>query len=268
MRRPEIVVLSDLHLGTLGCRAEELLAYISDLQPGMVVLAGDIIDIVCHQPNYWPETHMRIVRKLLKFSVKGIPVYYMIGNHDAHLQRYVGLELGTLHLLRELELDLGGERYLIVHGDQFDPQHGFWNNLRRKAGGFIYDRAMWANRLCNRLRKACRRPPLALTPELIRRFGSARAYVEGFADRAAAVAWQRGCQGVICGHIHIPRLQTTDPVAGRARYLNCGDWVEHCSALEFANGRWRIHRMEAILHPVHHYDDDPLGSSTHHVTAA
>jgi UDP-2,3-diacylglucosamine pyrophosphatase LpxH len=263
-RQVDVAVLSDLHLGTIGCRADELLHYLSHLRPRLVILAGDVIDFTSGHPGYWPEPHLRIIRKLLKFLVHGIPVYYITGNHDAGLHRYAGLALGGLHVLRSLELELGNRRYLVVHGDQFDPAHHLVGKVLRRVGGGAYHLLLAFNNALNRCRRWCGLTPVALLPPILRFLGGVHSYIKGFVDRARDHARQADFAGIICGHIHQPRIDGDDAVG---HYLNAGDWIQHCTALEHVDGHWRIHSEPAIrTSPA--TDDARLGADHCFVTAA
>src|SRR5436190_799460 len=121
-RKIDILVLSDLHLGTYGCRARELAEYLRGIKPGMVILNGDIIDIWQFKKSYFPKSHMRVVKRLLKLATK-VPVYYITGNHDEALRRYSPAVLGGLQLVDRLDLEVDGERYWFFHGDIFDASN-------------------------------------------------------------------------------------------------------------------------------------------------
>ncbi|MCB0768738.1 MAG: UDP-2,3-diacylglucosamine diphosphatase, partial [Flavobacteriales bacterium] len=128
MKRPiDILVISDLHLGTYGCRAKELLAYLRSVKPAMVVLNGDIIDIWQFKKRYFPSSHMEVVKTILKLASK-VPVYYLTGNHDEALRRYSPARLGNLRLADKLVTVIDGRTYWFFHGDLFDAtmKHAKW----------------------------------------------------------------------------------------------------------------------------------------------
>ncbi len=119
-REVEIVVISDVHLGTYGCQAKELLKYLKSIKPKKIILNGDIIDIWQFSKRYWPESHMKVIRKLMKFVVEGIPVYYLTGNHDELLRKFTDLNMGSFHLQNKLVLNVDGKNAWFFHGDIFD----------------------------------------------------------------------------------------------------------------------------------------------------
>ena len=105
-REVDVVVISDVHLGTYGCRAKELLKYLKSIKPKTLILNGDIIDIWQFSKRYWPESHMKILRKIMKFVVEGVQVHYLTGNHDELLRKFADMHLGTFHLQNKVVLEL------------------------------------------------------------------------------------------------------------------------------------------------------------------
>ena len=242
-RNVEILVLSDLHLGSYGCRAEELLTYLRSVSPGMVVLNGDIIDIWAFKKDYFPKAHMRVVKKLLKWSGK-IPVYYITGNHDEALRRYTGARLGKLRLLDQLSLTIDGRRHWFLHGDIFDAtmKNAKW---LAKLGGVGYDLLIRINHVLNRTLVFFGRPRMSLSRRVKNSVKRAVNFISDFERTMAEIAWSNGHQVVVCGHIHQPRIGTIPCSAGEVEYLNSGDWIENLSALEYARGHWSLYTHPA-----------------------
>lgn len=110
-RNVDVVVISDVHLGTYGCHAKELLKYLKSIKPKTLILNGDIIDIWQFSKSYWPESHMKVIRKLMKFVSEGVQVHYLTGNHDEMLRKFDGMEMGTFHLQNKLILELDGKKH-------------------------------------------------------------------------------------------------------------------------------------------------------------
>ena len=242
-RNVEILVLSDLHLGSYGCRAEELLTYLRSVSPGMVVLNGDIIDIWAFKKDYFPKAHMRVVKKLLKWSGK-IPVYYITGNHDEALRRYTGARLGKLRLLDQLSLTIDGRRHWFLHGDIFDATMKSAKWLA-KLGGFGYDLLIRINHLVNRTLAFFGRPRMSFSRRVKNSVKSAVNFISDFEQTMADIALHDGYEAVVCGHIHQPRIGAVDTAKGSIVYLNSGDWIENLSALEYNEGRWSLYLHEA-----------------------
>ena len=243
-RNVDILVLSDLHLGTYGCRADALLDYLRSVRPGMVILNGDIIDIWSFKKSYFPASHMKVMKCLMKLAAK-VPVYYITGNHDEALRRYSPVQLGNLRLLDRLELTLGGERYWFFHGDIFDAstRHAKWI---AKLGGIGYDLLIRINDVVNRALQLFGRPRMSFSARIKKSVKRAVAYIGDFEETAAEVAIHEGFDFVVCGHIHQPQLRAIRTDRGSVRYMNSGDWIEHMSALEYADGQWTIHMHKAM----------------------
>ena len=242
-RKVEILVLSDLHLGSYGCRAEELLTYLRSVSPGTVILNGDIIDIWAFNKKYFPKAHMRVVKKLLKWSAK-IPVYYITGNHDEALRRYSPARLGELRLVDQLSLTIDGKRHWFLHGDIFDATMKSAKWLA-KLGGFGYDLLIRINHLVNRTLAFFGRPRMSFSRRVKNSVKSAVNFISDFEQTMAVIALHDGYEAVVCGHIHQPRIGTVETPKGTITYLNSGDWIENLSALEYNAGRWSLYLHEA-----------------------
>lgn len=241
----DILVLSDLHLGTYGCRARELAAYLRSVKPGMVVLNGDIIDIWQFKKSYFPKSHMQVMKRLLKLAAK-VPVYYITGNHDEALRRYSPAVLGNLRLVDRLALTVDGQRYWFFHGDIFDAsmKHAKW---LAKLGGVGYDLLIRINNIVNWFLERTGRPRMSFSKRIKRSVKRAVAYIGDFEATAASIAVHEGFDHVVCGHIHQPQMRRVDTPKGSVNYMNSGDWIEHMSALEYYKGRWKLYIHEEHL---------------------
>ncbi|MFZ5939402.1 MAG: UDP-2,3-diacylglucosamine diphosphatase [Bacteroidota bacterium] len=119
-RKIDLLVLSDTHLGTIGCRASELSAYLKTIKPATVILNGDIIDGWQFNKRYFPKSHIRIIKQILGWLSKGTRVYYITGNHDEVMRRFKGFQLGGLKIVNQLKFRKDGKSYWFFHGDVFD----------------------------------------------------------------------------------------------------------------------------------------------------
>jgi UDP-2,3-diacylglucosamine pyrophosphatase LpxH len=241
----DIVVISDVHLGTYGCHAKELLAYFKSIRPKQVILNGDIIDIWQFSKSYWPEAHMKVVRRLLKFVTEGIPVYYLTGNHDEMLRKFTDFNLGQFQLLNKLLLNVDGKKAWIFHGDVFDVtmQHSKW---LAKLGAVGYDSLIIINSMVNWCLTALGRQKMSFSQKIKGRVKEAVKFINHFEQTAADLAVDKRYDYVICGHIHyaeIRHIKATDQ-PGSVLYLNSGDWVESLTALEYSQGEWRIYKYD------------------------
>ena len=154
-RKIDILVLSDIHLGTYGCHAKELLQYLHTIKPAVVILNGDIIDIWQFSKRYWPKSHMKVVKHVMGWVSKGTKVHYITGNHDELLRKFNGFKMGSFRITNKVVLDLkDGKRAWFFHGDVFDVtmQHSKW---LAKMGAAGYDTLILINRLANFISSRC-----------------------------------------------------------------------------------------------------------------
>lgn len=240
-REIDIVIISDVHLGTYGCHAKELLGYLKSIKPKMLILNGDIIDIWQFSKSYWPEAHMKVLRRILKFVTEGVPVYYLTGNHDEMLRKFADFDLGSFKLLNKLVLNVNGNKAWIFHGDVFDVtmQHSKW---LAKLGAVGYDTLILINSFTNWVLKLLGRPKMSFSQRIKAKFKDAVKFINQFEQTAADLAVDKNYQYVICGHIHhaeIREVESTEKT-GKVLYLNSGDWVESLTALEFNGIEWKI----------------------------
>jgi len=240
-REVDIVVISDVHLGTYGCHAKELLKYLKSIKPKMLILNGDIIDIWQFSKSYWPEAHMKVVRRILKFVTEGIPVYYLTGNHDEMLRKFADFDLGSFKLMNKVVLNIDGRKAWIFHGDVFDVtmQHSKW---LAKLGAVGYDTLIAINNFTNWMLAITGREKMSFSKKVKAKFKDAVKFINQFEQTAADLAVDKKYKYVICGHIHqaeIRKIESTEQ-KGSVVYMNSGDWVESLTALEYNDKQWKI----------------------------
>lgn len=245
-RSVDLVVLSDIHLGTYGCHAKELLRYMKSIRPKTVVLNGDIVDIWQFSKRYWPKSHMKVIKRLLQWTSEGIPVYYITGNHDEMLRKFSGFELGSFQIVNKVVLDLQGEKAWFFHGDVFDVtmQHSKW---LARLGAIGYDTLILINRAVNYLSAKLGRGKISMSKKIKNSVKSAVKFIGNFEQTAAEIAIENGYDYVVCGHIHQPEIRQIRTDQGEVTYLNSGDWIENLTALEYHRGKWRIYSYEEDL---------------------
>jgi UDP-2,3-diacylglucosamine pyrophosphatase LpxH len=243
-REVDIVVISDVHLGTYGCHAKELLNYLKSINPKMLILNGDIIDIWQFKKSYWPESHMKVIRRILKFVSNGTPVYYLTGNHDEMLRKFADFEMGSLKISNKLVLDIEGRKAWIFHGDVFDVtmQYSKW---LAKLGAIGYDSLILLNSLVNWCLVKMKREKMSFSKKIKAKFKDAVKFINSFEQTAADLAIDKDYHYVVCGHIHQPEIRMINTDQGSVTYLNSGDWVENLTALELVKGVWSIYRYQA-----------------------
>ncbi|MES3016857.1 MAG: UDP-2,3-diacylglucosamine diphosphatase [Bacteroidota bacterium] len=242
-REVDLVIISDIHLGTYGCHAKELLNYLKSIKPKKVILNGDIIDIWQFSKSYWPESHMKVLRRIMKFVSDGIPVYYLTGNHDELLRKFADLKIGSFRLLNKLVLNLDGHKAWIFHGDVFDitMQNSKW---LARLGAIGYDSLILLNSFVNWCLTSVGREKMSFSKRIKASFKDAVKFINDFENTASDLAMDKGYKYVICGHIHQPEMREMSTVKGSVMYLNSGDWVESLTSLEYHNGSWRIYRYQ------------------------
>ncbi len=243
LRTPELVVISDVHLGTIGCHAKELLDYLNSINPQTLILNGDIIDIWNFRKSFFPKDHLKVLHKLMDMAANGITIYYLTGNHDELLRKFTDYSAGGLHLKNKLILNLDGKKAWIFHGDVFDVsiQKAKWV---AKLGGWGYDLLIYINRFINHGLEKLGRPPYSLSKKIKNSVKKAVSYISDFENTASELAIDQGYHYVICGHIHQPQMRRVVNKNGTTLYLNSGDWVENLTSLEYNLGRWCIHKQE------------------------
>ncbi|WP_293313514.1 UDP-2,3-diacylglucosamine diphosphatase [Pedobacter sp. UBA5917] len=242
-RNIDVVVISDVHLGTYGCHAKELLKYLKSIKPKTLILNGDIIDIWQFSKSYWPESHMKVIRKLMKFVSEGVQVHYLTGNHDEMLRKFDGMEMGTFHLQNKLILELDDKKAWFFHGDVFDVtmQHSKW---LAKLGAVGYDTLILINSFVNWVLTAFGREKMSFSKKIKAKFKDAVKFINSFEQTAAELAIEKGYEYVVCGHIHQAEQREITTEDGKVTYLNSGDWVESLTALEYHDKNWTVFKYE------------------------
>jgi len=240
-RNVDLVVLSDIHLGTYGCHAKEVLNYLSSIKPKTLILNGDIIDIWQFRKSYFPKTHLKVVKKLLDFASKGTKVYYITGNHDEMLRKFSGTSMGNFSIADKVVLELDGKKAWFFHGDVFDSsvQHAKWI---AKLGGLGYDYLILLNRFVNWMLKKMGKEPYSLSKKIKASVKKAVKFISDFEETASDLAIENNYDYVICGHIHEPVITKKENKKGSVMYLNSGDWIENLTALEYNKKRWKLYR--------------------------
>jgi len=241
LRNIHTVVLSDIHLGTVGCQAIELLQYLNSIDPKLIILNGDFIDVWNFRKYYWPESHMMVLRTLLSKMANGTDIYYLTGNHDEVLRKVSSLQLGPLIIRDKLVMELNGEKVWIFHGDIFDVtmKHSKWI---ARIGGKGYDLLIMLNKLINWISVKMGRGKISLSKRIKDSVKKAVQFVNDFEETAMELAIDQGYDYVICGHIHQPKIRGFENEKGSVIYMNSGDWVENLTALEFDSNQWSMYR--------------------------
>lgn len=243
--RVRSLFLSDIHLGARACRAGELLSLLKHYECDRIFLLGDIVDFWAIRGGmYWPAEHNTVVQKILRKARHHVQVVLIPGNHDEALRDYVGSAFGQIRILRDyVHIAADGRSYLLLHGDEYDQvtHYGRWVSL---LGDFSYTVLLHLNRVLSLMRRKLEiSGHWSLADYAKRNVLQAASFISDFERAVVRDAKRRGVTGVICGHIHTPVLKEIDGMT----YINCGDWVDSCTAvIEHFDGRMELVRWAAL----------------------
>jgi UDP-2,3-diacylglucosamine pyrophosphatase LpxH len=233
------IFLSDIHLGTRACQAHSLLEFLREYDADYLFLVGDIIDFwAMRRGVHWSTTQNTVVQKVLKRARHGVQVVLVPGNHDEALREHVGVSFGHIQLRADyVHVAADGKRYLLIHGDELD-QITKYHRWLAVLGDRAYELVVRLNALLSWLRRRLGVPGYwSLSGYAKRKVKHAVNFIFNFEDAVARYVRERGVDGVICGHIHSAALKDIDGI----RYINCGDWVDSCTAIvEHRDGRMEL----------------------------
>ncbi len=244
-KRPvDVVVISDLHLGTYGCHANEIVNYLQSVSPQILILNGDIIDGWQFSKRYFPANHLQVIKEILNLLGSGTRVIYITGNHDEMLRRYSDIHLSNFQLVDKLVMEINGKMAWVFHGDVFDNTTKGSARLIAKLGGYGYDWLILLNRFINWCLKKIGRPKMSFSKKIKNSVKKAVSWIADFEQTAAELAIEKKYDFVICGHIHQPKQKIIETKNGKVTYLNSGDWVENLTSLEYNNNEWSIYQYD------------------------
>lgn len=227
-RRYRTLFISDVHLGTRNAQADALLDFLRVAEADVIYLVGDIVDFwKVRRGPHWPQSHNDVLQKLLRKVRKGVRIVFIPGNHDEGLRDYCGTSFGGIEILRDtIHVAADSRRYVVMHGDEFDiiVRYARWLAF---LGDRSYELALWFNGPLNWARRHLGLGYWSLSAYLKKRVKSAVNFIGEFETALSDVARRRDADGIICGHIH----HAADRHIGDIHYLNCGDWVESCTAI-------------------------------------
>lgn len=252
-RNVRSVFISDVHLGFPGCSADYLCDFLEHVHCQNLYLVGDIVDFwYLRKRRSWPESHSRVVRLLLHKAQHGTRVILIPGNHDESLRPYAGMILGGIEVHDQLvHVTADGRRILVLHGDQFDSVVRC-SPLLAVVGSNLYGMLLHLNRWINAIRRRFDKEYWSLAAYLKHKVKNAVQYIGRFEEAVVVAARKAGVDGVICGHIHRAEISHMQTIT----YMNCGDWVESCTALtEHHDGRiellqWRETATRLKAHSI------------------
>jgi UDP-2,3-diacylglucosamine pyrophosphatase LpxH len=227
MKQVEALFISDVHLGSKGSNAQELLEVLKKYEPKKLFIVGDFIDgWLLKKRHYWPQSNTNVIRKILSYSKNGTEVFYITGNHDEYLRNYTPFDFGNIQIVDELVWN----DYFITHGDKYDGVVQLkWLGILGSVG---YELAIVIDRTLKRL--GYKR---SLSKYLKDKVKGAVKFITSFEKQLEYQAEKRKCKGVICGHIHTPLLDLDREI----HYINCGDWIENNSYITYNKGKFKLH---------------------------
>jgi UDP-2,3-diacylglucosamine pyrophosphatase LpxH len=250
-KRPvDVVVISDVHLGTYGCRAKELVNYLRSITPNILILNGDIIDGWQFTKRYFPVAHMLVIKEIIQLITNGTRVFYITGNHDEMMRRYTDIQMGNFALTDKLVLEIDNKMTWIFHGDVFDHTTKGGAKILAKLGSSGYNLLIRFNRFINFILNALGRERVSISKKVMAGVNKAVSKINDFELIAAELAIEKKYDYVICGHIHQPQKKIVETKDGKVTYLNSGDWIEHCTALEYHQSEWTIFEYNEKNFPV------------------
>jgi UDP-2,3-diacylglucosamine pyrophosphatase LpxH len=238
MQKYKSVFISDVHLGTRGSKSELLLDFLKDVECENLFLVGDIFDGWRLKKGwYWPQEHSTVIQKILRMSRKGTKVFYIPGNHDEFMRQFLEHSFGTVQLHNEMIYEsVSGKKYIVIHGDKFDlvTMNMKWLS---HIGDWAYTGLLNVNTLVHKIRSYFRLPYWSLSKWAKQRVKEAVNFIGNYEHSLTNYARIKHVDGIICGHIHSANMDTVNGI----EYMNCGDWVESCTALvEHCDGRFEI----------------------------
>jgi UDP-2,3-diacylglucosamine pyrophosphatase LpxH len=240
-RNLDVVVISDLHLGTYGCHATEIVNYLQSISPRLLILNGDIIDGWQFSKRYFPASHLQVIKEILNLLSSGTRIVYVTGNHDEMMRRYSDLQLSNFQLVDKLVVEINGKMTWVFHGDVFDNTTKGSAKLIAKLGGHGYDWLILINRFVNWGLKKIGHPKMSFSKRIKNSVKKAVSWISDFEQTAAELAIEKGYDYVICGHIHQPQKRVIETKDGSVVYLNSGDWIENLTSLEYNDNEWNIY---------------------------
>ena len=240
IREIEVAVISDIHLATYACKPKKVLKYLKSIQPKTLVLNGDIIDSWRFSRNYFPKPQLKVIRQLIKMMEKGVKVFYVTGNHDEFLRKFSQAQIGNLRIVNQLILDLDGSKTWIFHGDIFDSVIHQTKWLA-KLGAAIYGILTILNQYVNRFLSWIGKPEINIYKSIKKYTVREKINLSLLELAIGNAAVKQGYQTVICGHTHIPKEKLMNVLGEKISYINCGDWIEHFTAAEYFDSKWRLY---------------------------
>tara|TARA_B100001057_G_scaffold258631_1_gene258718 strand:- start:922 stop:1761 length:840 start_codon:yes stop_codon:yes gene_type:complete len=242
-RNLDILVISDLHLGTYGSEADEVLAYLNSINADKIVINGDFVDIMLFNKRFWPSSHMKVIKYFLDLISQGKEIYYVTGNHDELMRKFLNFRIQNFKIVNQIVIDTAEGKVWVFHGDVFD--FSIQTAWVTKLASFIYDHMIVLNSWINKkIMRPIFQKRLNFSKVIKANVKTAVQYFANFERKAAEIAQKNGYKYVVCGHIHTPKIESFDIKGDKIIYMNSGDWLESLSSLEYVDNKWSIYMHE------------------------
>lgn len=244
-RSLQVAIISDVHLGSYGCFAKELVQYLKSIQPDMLIINGDLFDL-SHLKKRFPTDHFNVIKEILNMSEAGTKVYLITGNFDDFLRPYADFASGNIFLRNKIVFHINGAQYWVFHGDVFDASLKI-SSLLARFGGRGYRLLTSINRFINTIRLKMGYSRISLAEKIRKGLPRAQDFIHQFEQAAITQAHKKGYEYVICGHSHCPAIKDQVMEDGtKVTYMNAGDWVENLTALEMRFGKWSLYEYDSL----------------------
>ena len=222
------LIISDLHLGSLHSKEDQLCQMLNEVEFDELILAGDIIDFI-----KIPTFTKRTVKFIEMLRAKGKPIIYIIGNHDINLTEFDNETIGDMRFADKYQFEYAGRTYRVMHGHQFDTGIVTWRFSMKIVSIFQdmlerwlkWDMASWIVKYKLKKRK-------------LRRIWD-------------ILKWNKTADVFIMGHTHIPEAVIwIDEEEKIKTYVNTGDWIEHQTYALIKDGQIRLKKYKKKLDKI------------------
>jgi UDP-2,3-diacylglucosamine pyrophosphatase LpxH len=230
--------LSDVHLGTRASKSEKLHDFLRHHEAHTIYLVGDIVDGWRLRARWhWPQAHSDVIGELFAAAARGSRIVYLPGNHDAFLRDYPGTHFAGVEVAdTAIHVAADGRRYVVTHGDHLDRAAQVPHRIAA-IGGRLNALLFALSDHWNSVRLAVGLSGWSFSQWARRRVKESIDYLGQFERDIVELAAAHRADGVICGHVHHAAIHDRLGV----RYINCGDWLESCTAaVERLDGTFEI----------------------------
>lgn len=240
-RQIEIAVISNIHLGAESCRGDALIAYLSSIDPKILVLNGRVLEAPANTRVALSSAQSQILNKLFKMAAAGSRIYYIYGRRDALVRTLEDQAGGNVYFTKNLFLNLNGKRAWFTHGDFLESSLLGKNWVKGLGTAGIRFLAVLII-LKNLIGNSVLRHPTQVQHFPKTDYPNRHKNMEAIRASAVKLARGRGCEYLICGSPHHLSNVWLETNMGKCQYLSAGDWIQSLTALEYNFKRWKPYR--------------------------